>query len=113
METGLPPRLVLASYESQIIIIFFDPYPYSDYKVILNSSVADPQVFLAAPAPYGQAPGADSGSGSKLLGSAPIPVKKRRFQAASAPDRYTQIFYYKVSKSELLIQFCFSPYLPF
>ena len=74
-----------------MIIIFFYGYPYSDYKVIVNSSVADPQLFGAAPAPDGQVPGADSGSGSNLLWSAPTPVKKRRLEAA--PDPYTQIFH--------------------
>ena len=46
----------------------------------VGGSVAEPPLFWAAPAPAlgGQGPGADSGSGSDLLGSAPAPGKKRR-----------------------------------
>ena len=45
-------------------------------------SVSEPPLFWAAtaPAPDGQCPGADSGSGSDLLGSAQAPGKKRRLQ---------------------------------
>ena len=53
-------------------------------------SVAEPPLFWAAPAPGRQGPGADSGSGSDLLGSAPAPGKKGWLQAAPAP--YTKIF---------------------
>ena len=75
------------------------------------SSVAEPPLFWAAPAPAPgrQGPGADSGS--DLLGSAPAPGKKRRLQAAPAP--YTKIFHFELLKSELLIQVYFGPYLPF
>ena len=48
-------------------------------------NVAEPPLFWAAPAPGHQGPGADSGSGSNLLGSAPAPGKKRRLQAAQTP----------------------------
>ena len=41
----------------------------------IPTSVAEPPLFWAAPAPDGQGPGADSGS--DLLGSAPAPGKKR------------------------------------
>ena len=43
-----------------------------------GSSVAEPPLIWAAPAPDGQGPGADSGS--DLLGSAPAPGKKRRLR---------------------------------
>ena len=60
-------------------------------------SVAEP---LAAPAsaPDGRGPGADSGSGSDLLGSAPAPAlgKKRRLQASPAP--YTKFFHFELLK---------------
>ena len=56
----------------------------------LPHSVAEPPLFRAAPAPGRKGPGADSGSGSDLLGSAPAPGKKGRLQAAPAP--YTKIF---------------------
>ena len=61
------------------------------------SSVAEPPLFWAvpAPAPGGQGPGADSGS--DILGSAPAPGKKRRLQAAQAP--YTKTFQFKLQKS--------------
>ena len=78
-------------------------------KVSVISSVAEPPLFWAAPAPGCQGPGADSGS--DLLGSAPAPGKKRRLQAAPAP--YTKIFHFELLKSELLIQVYFGPYLPF
>ena len=78
---------------------------------------AEPPLFWAAPAPGRQGPGADSGSGSDLLGSAPAPApgKKRRLQAAPAPAPapYTKIFHFELLKSELLIQVYFGPYLPF
>ena len=55
---------------------------------VTKTSVAEPPLFWAAPAPGGQGPGADSGS--DLLGSAPAHCKKRRLQAALAP--YTKIY---------------------
>ena len=42
---------------------------------VTKTSVAEPPLFWAAPAPGGQGPGADSGS--DLLGSAPAPGKKK------------------------------------
>ena len=62
-------------------------------------SVAEQPLFWAAPAPApdDSGPGADSGSGSDLLWSAPAPGKKRRLQAAQAP--YTKIFHFQLSKS--------------
>ena len=56
------------------------------------NSVAEPPLFWAAPAPDGQGPGADYGSGSDLLGSAPV-------QKEAAPAPYTTIFQFKLSKS--------------
>ena len=81
--------------------------------LLVRTSVAEPPLFWAAPAPDGQGHGADSGfdllesapvgqgpsadSSSDLLGSAPAPGKKRRLQAAPAPC--TKIFQFKLSKS--------------
>ena len=59
------------------------------------SSVAEPPLFWAAP--DGQGPGANSGSGSNLLGSAPALGKKRGLQVALAP--FTKNFHFKLSKS--------------
>ena len=79
--------------------------------IVLAGSVAEPPLFWSAPAPDGQGPGADSGSCSDLLGSAPAPApgKKRQLQAAAAqgkkrwlqatPAPYTKIFHFKLSKS--------------
>ena len=83
--------------------------------LLVRTSVAEPPLFWAAPAPDGQGHGADSGSdllesapapvgqgpsadsSSDLLGSAPAPGKKRRLQAAPAPC--TKIYPFKLSKS--------------
>ena len=48
--------------------------------LLLFISVAEPPLFWAAPAPDGRGPGADSGSGSDLLGLAPAPGKKGGFR---------------------------------
>ena len=89
---------------------------------ILNREVfsfAEPPLFWTAPAtaPGRQGPGADSGSGFDLLGSAtapaPAPGKKRRLQAAPAPAPYSKIFHFELLKSKLLLQVYFGPYLPF
>ena len=62
------------------------------------SSVTEPPLFWVAPALGRQGPGADSGHGSDLLGSAPAPAlgKKRRLQVALAP--YTKIFHFELIK---------------
>ena len=49
-------------------------------NLLATTSVAEPPLIWAAPAPGCQGPGADSGSGSDLLGSAPAPGKKRRLR---------------------------------
>ena len=54
-----------------------------------STSVAEPPLFWAAPAPEFRGPGADSCSGSDQIGS------------ASAPG--TKIFYFEILKSELLM----------
>ena len=43
----------------------------------VNSNVAEPPLFWAVPAPEVRGPGADFGSGSDQIGSAPTPGKKR------------------------------------
>ena len=74
---------------------FADPDFKNPHSVpsINKTSVAEPPLFWATPAPDDQGPGADYGS--DLLGSAPAPGKKRRLQAAP----YTKIFHFKLSKS--------------
>ena len=74
----------------------------------METSVAEPPLFWAAPAPEILGPGADSGS--DLIGSAPVTGKKRRFQAAPAP--YTYIFHFELLKRALLIQVFFGSHLP-
>ena len=49
---------------------------YPDLASATHCSVAESPLFWAAPAPDGQGPGADSSSGSDLLGLAPAPGKK-------------------------------------
>ena len=58
-------------------IILAPPALAPQYWFIVYSSVAELPLFWDAPAPDGQGPGADSRSGSDLLGSAPAPSKKR------------------------------------
>ena len=72
------------------------------YRTLIIS-VAEPPLFWAAPAPEVRGPGADSGSDQ--IGSAPAPGKKRRLQVAPTPALApcTNIFYFELLKSELLI----------
>ena len=48
---------------------------------VATTSVAEPLLFWAASAPEVRGPGA----GSDQIGSAPVPGKKRRLQAAPSP----------------------------
>ena len=68
------------------------------------TSVAEPPLSLAAPAPEVLSPGADQ------IGSAPARGKKRRLQAAPAPN--TNIFHFEFLKSVLIMQVFFGSYLP-
>ena len=64
--------------EQKIIVLYL--------KTIPIVSFAEPALFWAAPASGGQGSGADSGSVSDLLGSAPAPRLTRRLQAAPTPQ---------------------------
>ena len=71
---------------------------YTVYRYSITS-VAEPSLFRAAPAPEVRGPGADSGFDQ--IGSALAPGKK----AVLAP--YTNIFHFELLKSELLMHVFF------
>ena len=89
-------------------IILAPPALAPQYWFIVYSSVAEPPLFWDAPAPDGQGPGADSGSGSDLLGSAPAPSKKRRLRLFIL--KFFILSFQKVNY--ILIKVYFGPYLP-
>ena len=94
-------HLQLARLFLQIISVLDAFYRSYQFKTLFTR-VAEPPLFCAAPAPDGQGPGADPGSGSDLLGSAPAPVKKRRLQAAPAPGSATLLFTDHISSRRFL-----------
>ena len=89
----------LKATSDQKDLSLFQPKSRGSGQFWPRNSIAEPPLLWVAPAPDGQGPRAESGS--DLLGSAPVPGKKK-----TAPAPLTKNFHFKLSKVY------FGPFLP-